>query len=187
MSRKFIGFIVVLVCVAILFAICTEDEADAHPGGLHTWAKFRAHHLEQTFGDRAIEDAHSLRLLPDVMKDIRQKWKRFDSRYWASLEPAPTVVADTSTTESSSGFAAPPASGDIWYQLALCESGANPNTNTGNGFYGAFQFMASTWNNFRPGLPTDYSYAEQLAVAKQLQAQSGWGQWPHCAASLGLL
>jgi uncharacterized protein YabE (DUF348 family) len=33
------------------------------------------------------------------------------------------------------------------YKLRMCESGGNYQTNTGNGFYGAYQFMQSTWNN----------------------------------------
>ena len=32
-------------------------------------------------------------------------------------------------------------------KLRMCESGGIYATNTGNGFYGAYQFMISTWNN----------------------------------------
>lgn len=32
------------------------------------------------------------------------------------------------------------------YKLRQCESGGNYRTNTGNGFYGAYQFMISTWD-----------------------------------------
>jgi hypothetical protein len=32
------------------------------------------------------------------------------------------------------------------YKLRMCESHGNYQTNTGNGFYGAYQFMASTWD-----------------------------------------
>ena len=32
-------------------------------------------------------------------------------------------------------------------KLRQCESGGNYAINTGNGFYGAYQFMISTWNN----------------------------------------
>lgn len=78
-------------------------------------------------------------------------------------------------------------SGDIYDALARCESGMNPRTNTGNGFYGAFQFMLSTWHRFRPGNPIDYSYAEQRAVVVQFFPISSWRtQFPHCARKLGV-
>ena len=31
--------------------------------------------------------------------------------------------------------------------IAACESGGNPGTNTGNGFYGKYQFTLSTWQS----------------------------------------
>ncbi len=78
------------------------------------------------------------------------------------------------------------ASGDHFDALAQCESGGDPTTNTGNGFYGAFQFTLSTWHSIgRTGNPTDYSYGEQKAAAIDLQARSGWGQWPACSRRLG--
>ena len=83
--------------------------------------------------------------------------------------------------------AAPVVSGDVWWRLALCESGGNAAANTGNGFYGAFQFMASTWRSVGgTGLPHQHSYEVQRSFAQKLQARSGWGQWPHCSRKLGL-
>ncbi len=43
-----------------------------------------------------------------------------------------------------------PVSGNLatWlYTLRECESGGNYQDNTGNGFYGAYQFSTTTWNN----------------------------------------
>ncbi|MFT4189639.1 MAG: ubiquitin-like domain-containing protein [Aeromicrobium sp.] len=78
--------------------------------------------------------------------------------------------------------------GGVWGALAQCESGGNPATNTGNGFYGLYQFSASTWRAMGgSGLPSEASAEEQTMRAQQLQARSGWGQWPGCAAKLGLL
>lgn len=83
--------------------------------------------------------------------------------------------------------AAAPASGDAWSKLAACESGGRASTNTGNGYYGAYQFTASTWRSVGgSGLPSDASLEEQTARAQALQARSGWGQWPACTAKLGL-
>ena len=33
-----------------------------------------------------------------------------------------------------------------WDQVARCESGGNWAINTGNGYYGAYQFAPTTWN-----------------------------------------
>lgn len=76
--------------------------------------------------------------------------------------------------------------GDIWSRLAQCESG-NTNANTGNGYYGYFQFHPATWRSVGgTGLPIDHGYGEQLHRAQILQSRSGWGQWPACSRKLGL-
>ncbi len=106
-------------------------------------------------------------------------------------EPAPARSSSSSSSSSgssggSSGGSVP--TGDVWAALAQCESGGNPSTNTGNGYYGMYQFSLSTWQSVGgTGLPSDASAAEQTKRAQILQARAGWGQWPHCAAKLGLL
>lgn len=79
------------------------------------------------------------------------------------------------------------ADAGAWCSVAKCESG-DRNANTGNGFYGYFQFTISTWNNTQraylgnqyPGNPNQYGASVQLAAAKALRAHSGAGQWPVC-------
>ncbi len=90
------------------------------------------------------------------------------------------------------GAAAPTASrggdlGGVWLELRLCESGNNYAEDTGNGYYGAYQFAPGTWWGLGySGLPSDASPAVQDQAAERLQAQAGWGQWPACSAELGL-
>ena len=80
-----------------------------------------------------------------------------------------------------------PVGDDVWAQLAKCESGGDPATNTGNGFYGMYQFTLETWQSLGgTGYPHEADAATQTAMAKKLQAQAGWGQWPGCADKLGL-
>ncbi|MFT0762614.1 transglycosylase family protein [Actinomyces sp. F1_1611] len=102
-------------------------------------------------------------------------------------EPAPTVSAATGAAGTDvSGVQV--SNGDVWAALAQCESGGNPAANTGNGYYGLYQFSLGTWQSVGGvGLPSDASAAEQTQRAQILQQRSGWGQWPACAASLGLL
>lgn len=51
-------------------------------------------------------------------------------------------IAVTPVAQASSGSQA-----EWLYKLRMCESDGNYAINTGNGFYGAYQFMQSTWNN----------------------------------------
>ena len=77
--------------------------------------------------------------------------------------------------------------GGVWLQLRLCESGDNYSENSGNGYYGAYQFSLSTWESIGySGLPSDASPAVQDQAAEKLQALAGWGPWPGCSAELGL-
>ena len=83
------------------------------------------------------------------------------------------------------GPAAP--SGSVWDRLAQCESGGNWSINTGNGYYGGLQFTLSTWRAYGgSGMPHQASRAEQIAIAKKVQAAAGWGAWPACSSKLGL-
>jgi Transglycosylase-like domain len=65
--------------------------------------------------------------------------------------------------------------------IAACESGGNPTADTGNGFYGKFQFDASTWASVGgTGNPAAASEAEQDRRAAILYAREGASPWPVC-------
>lgn len=65
--------------------------------------------------------------------------------------------------------------------IAKCESGGNPSTNTGNGFYGKYQFTQSTWQSVGgSGNPAGASEAEQDRRAAMLYAREGASPWPVC-------
>ena len=111
----------------------------------------------------------------------------------SSITAPPPTVTVTAPTPTRPTVAVPapapaaPSSGDVWLQLRQCESGNNYQANTGNGFYGAYQFSQGTWTGMGyPGRPDQEPPAMQDAAAQRLQAESGWGQWPACAAALGL-
>jgi len=85
--------------------------------------------------------------------------------------------------------AAPPAptagAAGVWAALRRCESGGNYRDDTGNGFYGAYQFSLATWHGLGyGGLPSQASAAVQDQAAQRLEARSGWGQWPVCSHRL---
>ena len=101
--------------------------------------------------------------------------------------PAPSQSAGGSASGGSTGTTGGGVGDDVWAKLAQCESGGKPETNTGNGFYGMYQFTLETWQALGgTGYPHEADAATQTAMAKKLQAQAGWGQWPGCADKLGL-
>jgi hypothetical protein len=108
------------------------------------------------------------------------------TQYVVVEAPAPVTPSPVVTTTTAAPVVTAPAGG-AWYQLRACESGGNYAEDTGNGYYGAYQFALSTWYGLGfTGLPSDASPATQDAAAAELQAEAGWGQWPTCSAELGL-
>jgi hypothetical protein len=78
--------------------------------------------------------------------------------------------------------------------LGMCESGMTATRNSGNGYYGAFQFSAGTWNR----MGTGYARADLAPLDVQISAvqkllsggSSVYGQFPACArkmAAAGLI
>ncbi len=104
-----------------------------------------------------------------------------------TLPSAPPTTVMPSPPPTTVPSAPSAGAGGEWLQLRECESGDNYQANTGNGFYGAYQFSAQTWMDLGyPGRPDQEPPGMQDAAAQKLQAQSGWGQWPACSAALGL-
>jgi len=73
------------------------------------------------------------------------------------------------------------ASGSKQQSVIQCESGGNYSTNTGNGYYGAWQFDRQSWLANGGGeyaaLPHQASPSEQNQVAYNYYQQSGWSPW----------
>ncbi|MBP2471759.1 hypothetical protein JOF53_000631 [Crossiella equi] len=72
-----------------------------------------------------------------------------------------------------------------WKRLRHCESTDRYDTNTGNGYYGAYQFDLPTWRSVGgSGYPHQASPAEQDYRALYLYRMRGWQPW-ECAGKLG--
>lgn len=101
--------------------------------------------------------------------------------------PRPVVHYSTTPTTTtgyhSYSYSGGGGAGGILAHIRACESGGNYSTNTGNGFYGAYQFTQGTWNAMGgSGNPADASPAEQDALAAKLYAGgAGAGNWPVCS------
>lgn len=90
--------------------------------------------------------------------------------------PAPAVSAVADGTPSNSQLSA----------LRMCESTNDYSANTGNGYYGAYQFSAVTWWWLGySGYPHNASPAVQDQAVRELFALNGWSPWPACSRYLG--
>lgn len=71
--------------------------------------------------------------------------------------------------------------------LGHCESGMTATRNSGNGYYGAFQFSIGTWNSMGTGYArADLAplEAQKDAVQRLLSRSSIWTQFPGCARKM---
>jgi hypothetical protein len=99
--------------------------------------------------------------------------------------PAPVVAAPRPVVAAARPAVAGP---DSFVALRDCESGGNYGDDTGNGYFGAYQFTLSSWRDLGlGGLPSQAPPALQDRAAQELQARRGWSQWPACARRLGLI
>lgn len=104
-----------------------------------------------------------------------------------TTDPVPTVTPVDTTN-------APQAiSEEAINYLGQCEAGMDPAKNTGNGYYGAFQFSYGTWQSMNTGYeradlaPLD---VQKDAVQRLLSRSSIYTQFPGCArkmAAAGLI
>jgi hypothetical protein len=114
------------------------------------------------------------------------------ARHAKPSKKAPIIAAGGMTATIGAGLTASASSAQAatandFARLRMCESGGNYATNTGNGYYGAYQFDLRTWRGLGyEGKPSNASPSTQDQAAQTLQAQRGWQPWPACARKLGL-
>lgn len=88
--------------------------------------------------------------------------------------PTTYVAREAATTTYAS------STSSILARVRMRESGGNYSTNTGNGFYGAYQFTIGTWESVGgQGLPSNASPAEQDMRAQMLYNERGCEPWPN--------
>ncbi|MGI8805303.1 MAG: transglycosylase family protein [Thermoleophilaceae bacterium] len=114
--------------------------------------------------------------------------ERREDRREAAEAAAEAAAAEAAAAEAAAAEVAAPApvssgstaSGEL-SSIAECESGGDYSTDTGNGFYGAYQFTPETWAGVGgSGLPSEASPEEQDMRAQMLLEQSGTSPWPVC-------
>jgi len=88
-------------------------------------------------------------------------------------QPAPAPASSDSYSSSSAWAGSAHAT-----RVRNCESGDNYQANTGNGYYGAYQFSEGTWQSVGGhGYPQQNSVQEQDYRAYLLWQRSGWSSW----------
>lgn len=95
------------------------------------------------------------------------------------------ALAVTGLQIATTGSAAADPHGSHWAKLRMCESSGRYNINTGNGYYGAYQFDLPTWRSVGgQGRPDQAALREQDYRALYLYRMRGWQPW-ECAGKLG--
>jgi hypothetical protein len=119
----------------------------------------------------------------DVHKATRAEVVASSDRMEASLNPpapAPTSTTDTATstaTATTTSYSTSSASSST----VQCESGGDYSADTGNGYYGAYQFDQSTWDAYAPSGYQGTNPADAPpAVQDQAAASVPYDAWPNC-------
>lgn len=152
-----------------------------------------------------VPSSYTLTLNTSVISALQLKSNKgtFDSDIVAPLKAAQIAKAEaeakaaaeaaaaaTKVTVATSQKTAPNIIGgsDAFARLRFCEAGGDYTKNTGNGYYGAYQYNIGTWANFGGYARPDLAPPEvQDAKARETQARRGWSPWPACSRKLGLL
>jgi hypothetical protein len=116
----------------------------------------------------------TLRKRIDVLRD--RKKDELERKRQERLEQQQAAEEQQAEEQAAASTASPTLEA-----IAQCESGGDPTTDTGNGFYGKYQFDLQTWASVGgTGNPAQASEAEQDQRAAALYAQSGASPWPVC-------
>jgi hypothetical protein len=99
----------------------------------------------------------------------------------AAAAPAAAPAAAASTENYASGDASAWANSGKSMSVKNCESGNNYSTNTGNGYYGAWQFDLPSWlanggGAYAPRPDLAPAWAQDQVAYNYYQA-AGWGPW----------
>lgn len=103
-----------------------------------------------------------------------------------SVAPIQTPNQTTTAVSSTTTAGGPLNNAQITF-LGNCESGMTATRNSGNGYYGAFQFSIGTWNSMQTGYErADLAPLEvQISAVQRLVARSSiFTQFPGCARKM---
>jgi hypothetical protein len=131
----------------------------------------------------------------DVLDPLRADQAAEAAQAQAAANAAAALAAQQAAAAAKARAAAvqtvavtAPAGDAAFQQLSYCEAGGDYTRNSGNGYYGAYQYSLSTWNDYDGYARPDLAPASvQDARAHADVSAHGWSAWPACARKLGLL
>lgn len=168
--------------VLLTATLAAPTVASAHDsGGWQHKNRYLRHKVQNLHGENAAGCnlvAHKCKGKKVNGKNVRKYFNTM--RAMVMPKPAAKFVSAGKPHQQPAGTRTINAGGTL-ERIASCESGGKPTTNTGNGFYGKYQFTQSTWNSVGgAGNPAAASEAEQDRRAAMLYAREGAAPWPVC-------
>lgn len=138
----------------------------------------RRNYTQEAFPDRTSQVAEAKQLDAIRRNEEQARLQAIEAQRIAEANKVPVVTQNTPTV-------APLSLQEGMLKLRQCESGGNYAINTGNGYYGAYQYDLQTWGNFmgfaRPDLaPPDVQDAKFLETYNR----RGKSPWPSCGRYL---
>jgi len=122
-----------------------------------------------------------LRLAESLSRALTRETDKLPDAEWIVTIAEIHALANESFEDS--GRAEPTA--EQWRELRFCESTETYKVDSGNTFYGAYQFTWETWGTvYGDGNPAHAPPAEQDARARLLYARRGSQPWPVCGRFL---
>ena len=125
-----------------------------------------------------------------VYREVRRDGKLASRKMISSKitkDPVDKVVLVGTKESAPAGGGSTPGN-SVWDRLAQCETGQRWNTDSVPGYSGGLGFAHSSWTAYggSGSRAAGHSREEQIAVAKRILADVGWGAWPACSIKLGL-
>jgi hypothetical protein len=141
--------------------------------------------IEEYQALRAQADDHVIELA-ERLDDVQAGIEQAEADIAQAAEDIRRAEVELSAAEAMGGANRPDPGEGAWSRLRFCESGGVYTTNTGNGFYGAYQFDLRTWQTMGgTGRPSTAPYWEQDMRAKALFQVRGDQPWPICGRFVG--
>jgi hypothetical protein len=149
---------------------------------LHTWAV-------HAFGKKTVGRDVVLFGMPEpgpghrlpTRREFAETYNRLITWRHPPPPPAPAVATSQPTSQpaASSATASSQGGGFASSSTVQCESSGDYSANTGNGYYGGYQFDSHTWDRF--GDPA-YEEANEAppAVQDAAAARVTYDAWPNC-------
>lgn len=171
-----------IITLGVIFTLGFISVAQAHDGG--SW-KHKNHFLRKKVSKLHGKRAPGCNLVAGKCKGKKVNGKNvrkyFNILRALILPRRAARYVKTGRPYQPPAHTASISAGGTLQAIASCESGGNPSTNTGNGFYGKYQFTQSTWQSVGgSGNPAAASESEQDRRAAMLYAREGAHPWPVC-------